>query len=80
MCRYRRGGLSGRGGMGGYQDEYGGDESFDSQEEVGQGWGGRGRPRGGPPRGGKTSGWFFFQPVVDFSATFSGFILQVCTW
>lgn len=56
MCRYRRGGLSRRGGMGGYQDEYGGDESFDSQEEVGQGWGGRGRPRGGPPRGGKTSG------------------------
>ncbi|XP_016350469.1 pre-mRNA 3' end processing protein WDR33-like isoform X2 [Sinocyclocheilus anshuiensis] len=49
---YRRGGLSGRGGMGGYQDEYGGDESFDSQEDMGQGWGGRGRPRGGPPRGG----------------------------
>ncbi|XP_056600591.1 pre-mRNA 3' end processing protein WDR33 [Triplophysa dalaica] len=49
---YRRGGQSGRGGMGGYQDEYGGDESFDSQEEMGQGWGGRGRPRGGPPRGG----------------------------
>ncbi len=54
MCRYRRGGPSGRGGMGGYQDEYGGDESFDSQEDMGQGWGGRGRPRGGPPRGGKT--------------------------
>lgn len=53
MCRYRRAGPSGRGGMGGYQDEYGGDESFDSQEEMGQGWGGRGRPRGGPPRGGK---------------------------
>ncbi|RXN23338.1 pre-mRNA 3 end processing WDR33-like protein [Labeo rohita] len=49
---YRRAGPSGRGGMGGYQDEYGGDESFDSQEEMGQGWGGRGRPRGGPPRGG----------------------------
>lgn len=24
--------------------------------------------------------FFFFQPVVDFSASFSGFILQVCTW
>uniref|UniRef100_A0A4W4FFY9 pre-mRNA 3' end processing protein WDR33 n=1 Tax=Electrophorus electricus TaxID=8005 RepID=A0A4W4FFY9_ELEEL len=51
---YRRGGPSGRGGRGGFQDEYGGDESFDSQDEMGQGWGGggRGRPRGGPPRGG----------------------------
>ncbi|KTG47775.1 hypothetical protein cypCar_00021614 [Cyprinus carpio] len=49
---YRRGGPRGRGGMGGYQDEYGGDESFDSQEDIGQVWGGRGRTRGGPPRGG----------------------------
>ncbi|XP_056328678.1 pre-mRNA 3' end processing protein WDR33 isoform X1 [Danio aesculapii] len=49
---YRRGGPSVRGGMGGFQDEYGGEESFDSQEEMGQGWGGRGRPRGGPTRGG----------------------------
>lgn len=49
---FRRGGMSGRGGMGGFQEEYGGDESFDSQEEMGQGWRGRGRPRGGPPRGG----------------------------
>ncbi|XP_066508060.1 pre-mRNA 3' end processing protein WDR33-like isoform X2 [Hoplias malabaricus] len=52
---YRRGGPSGRGSRGSYQEEYGGDESFDSQEEMGQGWGngggGRGR-RGGPPRGG----------------------------
>lgn len=49
-----------RGGMGGFQDEYGGEESFDSQEEMGQGWGGRGRPRGGPTRGGKI---FFCSPV-----------------
>lgn len=50
---YRRSGPSGRGGRGSYQDDYGGDDSFDSQEEMGQGWGngGRGR-RGGPPRGG----------------------------
>ncbi|XP_076837946.1 pre-mRNA 3' end processing protein WDR33 isoform X2 [Brachyhypopomus gauderio] len=51
---YRRGAPSGRGGRGSFQDEYGGDESFDSQDEMSQGWGGggRGRPRGGPPRGG----------------------------
>lgn len=54
MCRYRRGGRS---GMGGFQDEYGGDESFDSQEEMGQGWGVRSRPRSGPPRGGKKLTW-----------------------
>lgn len=50
---FRRGG---HGGRGGYQDEYGADESFDSQDEMGQGWGngGRGRPRVGPPRGGST--------------------------
>lgn len=56
--------MSGRGGRGGYQDEYGGDESFDSQEEMGPGWGngGRGRPRGGPPRGGSTPITQSFQP------------------
>lgn len=46
--------MSGRGGRAGYQEEYRGDESFETQDEMGQGWGngGRGRPRGGPPRGG----------------------------
>ncbi|XP_030629663.1 pre-mRNA 3' end processing protein WDR33 isoform X2 [Chanos chanos] len=54
---YRRGGPGrpdGRGGRGGFSDEYGGDENFESQEDMGRGWdnGGRGRPRGGAPRGG----------------------------
>ncbi|XP_062844138.1 pre-mRNA 3' end processing protein WDR33 [Trichomycterus rosablanca] len=50
---FRRSSMSGRGSRGGYQDKYGEDQSFDGQEEMGQGWGngGRGRPRGGPPRG-----------------------------
>lgn len=46
--------MSARGGRGVYQEEYGGDESFDSQDEMVWGNGGRGRPRGGPPRGGST--------------------------
>uniref|UniRef100_A0AAY4ECJ6 WD repeat domain 33 n=1 Tax=Denticeps clupeoides TaxID=299321 RepID=A0AAY4ECJ6_9TELE len=53
--RYRRGGPGGpqsRGGRG-FPEEFGGDESFDPPEEMNRGWDGRGRARGGAPRGGK---------------------------
>ncbi|XP_048103122.1 pre-mRNA 3' end processing protein WDR33 isoform X2 [Alosa alosa] len=54
---FRRGGPGGPQGRGGrgFPEEYGGEEGFEAQEDVGQGWEsrGRGRPRGGgPPRGG----------------------------
>ncbi|XP_028831127.1 pre-mRNA 3' end processing protein WDR33-like isoform X2 [Denticeps clupeoides] len=51
---YRRGGPGGpqsRGGRG-FPEEFGGDESFDPPEEMNRGWDGRGRARGGAPRGG----------------------------
>ncbi|KAB5535894.1 hypothetical protein PHYPO_G00123180 [Pangasianodon hypophthalmus] len=71
---FRRGGMSGRGGRGGYQDEYGGDESFDSQDEMGQGWGngGRGRPRGGPPRGGGVGRKGLLPTPDEFAAHYEG--------
>ncbi|KAL2097931.1 hypothetical protein ACEWY4_007138 [Coilia grayii] len=54
--RYRRGGPGGPHGRGGrgFGEEYGGEDGFEPQEDVGQGWEGRGRGRprgGGPPRG-----------------------------